>query len=232
MCGRYAASRDAINKAFDAASMTIDAGVDFDFNGRYNVPPTAMMPIIRMVDGGRDIAMARWKLVPFWSKTRETEYNTINAKAETVKKAASYRDPFKKRRCLVPASGFFEWREENGGKQPYFFTVRGRPLAFAGLWDEWKPQKGEDGEPLLSFTIVVGEANPLVSDIHKRMPIIFDPSDWDRWLDPAVVDPSDLLKPYPHNLMNVWPVSKAVNKVSSQGPELIEPIGVEVALAA
>lgn len=238
MCGRYAVNRDAYEHYVRLADAYIDEAVKADTRGHYNAAPTQLLPIVYEVAGIPHVRLAKWGLVPYFSKTRDYKnakgqrYNTINARMETVATSRTYKNYYKGQRCLVPALGFYEWKVEEGGKQPYFFTVRGKPLTFGGLWSEWKPPEGSTEDPLLSFTIIVGEPNPLVGDVHRRMPLIIDERDRAAWMDPANGQPDALLKPYPHERMNVWPVDKAVGNVRSQGPKLIEPIGEEVKLAA
>ena len=166
--------------------------------------------------------MLRWGLVPFWSKEPASGYSTINARAETVMTKPTYREPFRRRRCIVPASGFYEWRVEPGskGKQPYHFRrADGEPMSFAGLWDRW--QKG-DAEPIESFTIIVGGAPPSIAPYHDRSPVILEPDWFDMWLDPAT-DPKMLgpmLAPY-DGALTIEPVSKAVNNPWNDYPELL-----------
>ncbi len=166
--------------------------------------------------------MLRWGLVPFWSKEPDAGYNTINARAETVASKPTFREPFKRRRCIVPASGFYEWRAEPGskGKQPYHFRrADGQPMSFAGLWDRW--QKG-DAEPVESFTMIVGPAPPSVAPYHDRAPVILGLEHFDVWLDPAtdagMLGP--LLAPF-DGALAIEPVSKAVNNPRNDFPELM-----------
>jgi len=192
-----------------------------DLKPRYNVAPTQMVPIVRLDPAGqREIAMLRWGLIPFWAKDDKIGYKTINARAETVATAPSFRAAFKKRRCLVPANGFYEWKKvEDGSKQPYLIGVRdGSPFSFAGLWERW--DKGE--APVETFTIITGEPNSLVADLHNRMPVILDPDDYDAWLmaaDTAI--PQALLQPFPAQLMQAYPVSKRVNSPKNDTPDMI-----------
>ncbi len=187
---------------------------------RYNLAPTQDAPVIRTRDGERECAMLRWGLVPSWSKEPKAEYSTINARSETVATKPTYREAFRRRRCLVPASGFYEWRAEPGakGKQPYYFRrADGEPMTFAGLWERW--QKGE-APALETFTIIVTSASEQVQPFHHRMPVILQTDQFDAWLegDPQILEP--MLAPFAGALA-IDPVSRAVNDPRNDGPELI-----------
>lgn len=222
MCGRYdnLIAREAYRALFAAERLP-----QSNFPPRYNVAPTDPIPIVRVDprDGERELAMARWGLVPWWSKEMPKKPH-INARAETVDTTRLFREAFAKRRALVPATGFYEWQKRADGKQPYRFRREDlEPFAFAGLWEFCRL----DGKEILSATIVVGEPNPLTAAIHDRMPVILDPDDYDRWLDNAtpVADLKALLKPYPAERMQAYAVSRAVNSVKNDTEECIEAIG-------
>ena len=190
---------------------------------RFNLAPTQDALVIRTdAEGAREAAMLRWGLLPFWSREPKAPYSTINARAETVASELTFREPFKRRRCIVPASGFYEWRAEPGskGKQPYHFRrADGEPMSFAGLWDRW--QKG-DAEPIESFTIIVGAAPPAIAHYHDRAPVILEPDWFDVWLDTAT-DPkmlAPMLEPF-DGALTIEPVSKAVNNPRNDFPELL-----------
>ncbi len=215
MCGRYA--------LFGPKSRSRDVrdylgGLDA-FEPRYNVAPSQMMPIVRLAEGEPTVVEARWGLVPHWAKDSKIGYKTINARSETLATKPAFRDAYRQRRCLVPASGYYEWQARAGGKQPYYFTSRdGALLAFAGLWERWRPQ---EGEPLISYTIVVCAPNPLASDIHDRMPVIVDEQDWERWLTGP--DPAGLLKPCLDEKLRCYRVSTRVNTPANDDPSLVCP---------
>ena len=229
MCGRYYRKSDKqkIAEAFDAAKVDDFPLPPWD----YNVAPTSMQPIIRQSrdTGEREMASLRWGLIPFFTKRRSDVkgISTINARAETVMKSRTYREPFKKRRCLVPASGFYEWKKLSDPlnakkKQPYAFDLaNGKMLAFAGLWDAWKDPA--NGKWLQSYTIITTEANELMAPVHNRMPVILHPGDFDRWLDREPTDqpPIDLLRPFPADEMEAFEVSKDVGNVKNNSPELL-----------
>jgi putative SOS response-associated peptidase YedK len=180
MCGRYdnLIAQDAYRGLFKATRLA-----QSNFPPRYNIAPTDQIPIVRVDprDGKREVVMARWGLIPFWMKEKP-KVPHINARAETVDKLPMFREAFSKRRCLIPATGFYEWEKREDGKQPYRFTRKDlEPFAFAGIWEFARIE----GEEILSAAIIVGEANSLVSSIHNRMPVMLMAEDYDRWLGPA-----------------------------------------------
>ncbi len=188
---------------------------------RYNIAPTQDVLAIRLdKDGQQEAVQLRWGLIPFWAKDEKISYSTINARAETVAKKPAFRDAFKKRRCLIVADGYYEWKTlEDDSKQPYRITLKPeQPFSFAGLWEHWE----KDNKVIESCTIIVTDANELTKDIHGRMPVILDPADYDAWLDGT--DGENLLRPYPSKKMARYPVSRAVGNVKNTGPDLIEPI--------
>jgi putative SOS response-associated peptidase YedK len=168
--------------------------------------------------------MLHWGLVPKWAKERAIGNRMINARAETLAEKPSFRDAFRRRRCLVLADGWYEWQVAPGGKQPWFIRLRdARPMAFAGLWERWKDPA--DGAMLESCTIVTTDASQSIRKIHDRMPAVLADSDWDRWIDTAFSDTeklSDLLRPFEPKALQAWPVSRLVNAPKNQGPDLIE----------
>lgn len=183
------------------------------FRPRFNIAPTQDVAAVRLVDGKRQLAMFHWGLIPSWSKDAKLAYSTINARADSVATKPAFRSAFRKRRCLVLANGYYEWRKHGKAKLPYLCEVDGgEPFAFAGLWELW--------QGLESCTIVTTEANEMAAQIHDRMPVILDSADFDAWLDPAV---DSQLHPFPAERMSVRPVSTFVNNVRHEGPECIEP---------
>ena len=222
MCGRYdnLIAREAYRLLFRPARLP-----ESNFPPRYNIAPTDQVPIVRIDprDGARELVMARWGLVPWWSK-EIPKIPHINARAETVHEKALFREAFQKRRAIIPATGFFEWQKRADGKQPYRFRREDLdPFAFAGLWEFAKIGDKE----ILSATIIVGAPNPLAAAIHDRMPVILEPEDYDRWLDPtaSVEDLRALLRPYPAEKMTAQAVSRLVNSVKNDTEESMEPIG-------
>jgi putative SOS response-associated peptidase YedK len=224
MCGRFASNLtwEQLHEIYGiAAPERMPAPPDLQ--PHYNIAPTQTVPVVRLNRAGRrEIALLRWGLIPYWSKDAKIGARTINARAETVATAATFRGAFERRRCLVPANGFYEWRKLGGDKQPYFVGLRdGAPLSFAGLWERWKT-----GETALeTFTIITGEPNSLVAEIHDRMPVILDPADYDAWLnatDTAILQA--LLQPFPSQLMTAYPVSKRVNNARNDDAGVMEPL--------
>jgi putative SOS response-associated peptidase YedK len=191
----------------------------------YNVAPTTFQPVIRngRETGDRELVLMRWGLVSFFTKQLSDikGVSTINAKAENVEKSPTWRTPFQKRRCLVPASGYYEWKRLDAKtKQPFAFRLRDdAPLAFAGLWDAWKDPTGEW---LQSFSIITTDANELTSEVHTRMPVILHPRDYSRWLERDLDRPPvDLLRPFESEAMAAQPCNPLVGNVRNNGPEML-----------
>lgn len=186
---------------------------------RYNVAPSTDIPVVRLIDGERTLSLMRWGLIPVWAKDIKIGYKTINARAETVASKPAFRAAYKARRCLIPASGFYEWKRDVESKQPYFIHQRdGSPLAFAGLWETWK----RDDETIESCTIVTTEAKDMMAELHNRMPVILDPEDFDWWMTGKTEEVGQMLKPCPPEWLDAYPVSRQVNNTSNHGPELLE----------
>ena len=221
MCGRYALygprSRSrAEHEYFESLN---------EFPGSYNVAPTDTMPICRLVGGRPQLSGARWGLVPADAPDLKSGAKRINAPAQHITRWSVYRAPYRaKRRCLVPASGFYEWQLVRGGKQPYHVIPADEPIfAFAGLWEEWRG----GGEPVTTYTIITADPNDAIKPLHDRMPVILAPEEYDRWLTED--DPRDLLRPCHNEMTYAYPVSSRINSVQHNGvkndePFLIEPI--------
>ncbi len=195
------------------------------FKPRFNVTPSQAVAAIRSPEGGRrELAWLRWGLVPPWAKESSIGNRLINARAETAASKPAFKNAFRRRRCLIPADGFYEWRKVAGKRLPYLLALRdGRPFAFAGLWERWPG--GE--EPIESCTVLTTDANDLVRPLHDRMPVILDPADYATWLDPAVSDAArlvPLLRPYPADRMTSWPVATRVNRPDNDDPSCVEPV--------
>ena len=219
MCGRY------ILTATPEELAALFGYIDGEwFPPRYNIAPTQPIAIVRAVDGRRRFALVRWGLVPSWVEDPRKFSLLINGRAEGLVTRPSFRAAYRYRRCLVPASGFYEWQRSAGGKQPYLIRPRdGRPVAFAGLWESWM---GPDGSEIDSACIITTAANRLMAPIHDRMPVILDPEDHGRWLDvrghPADAV-GDLLRPARDDLLEAVAVSRRVNKAENDDPALLEP---------
>jgi putative SOS response-associated peptidase YedK len=195
---------------------------------RYNVAPTQNNPVVLVNEKNQRImAQMRWGLIPYWAKEESIGNRMINARIETITGKPSFKTAFIKRRCLVPADGYYEWSKIGASKkkQPYRIVLKSRELfAFAGLWDIWKNEKGSI---IRSYTIITTEADNLVGNIHPRMPVILRPENEDKWIDPTLKDVKTiekLLQPYPSNLMEMYEVSPLVGRANIDVESLIQPI--------
>jgi putative SOS response-associated peptidase YedK len=193
---------------------------------RYNLTPGQAVAVVREHEGGRRVDALRWGLVPFWAKDAAIGYRLINARAESLARKPAFREAVRRRRCLIPASGFYEWQGEKGGaRQPFYVKPDAEPLfAFAGLWERWR---APSGEPLETCVIVTTEATGTLAAIHDRMPVLVASEDHARWLDPSssAPDAKTLAERAPKFV--AWPVSRAVNDPRRDEPALIEPIESE-----
>jgi len=194
---------------------------------RYNISPSQPVAAVRVPPAGRgrELVLLRWGLIPSWSKDPAIGNRLINARAETVREKPSFRNAFRRHRCLIPASGFYEWQRQERGKQPFFIRMRdARPFAFAGLWDRWEsPDKGV----IETCTILTTAANAVLVPIHDRMPVILPPAEYARWLDPTLPDTDSLaplLVPYPPEDMLAFPVSPRVNVPTVDDEKCIAPL--------
>lgn len=222
MCGRFA--------LFDSAASLAEAFGLADVPSlppRYNIAPTQAVAAVRIPSEGvgRALALLRWGLIPSWAKDPSLGDRMINARAETAAGKPAFRSAIRRRRCLVPASGFYEWKRTNGRKQPYYIRrPDGKPFAFAGLWESWE---GPGQAAVESCTILTTSANELLLPIHDRMPVIVSPADYDLWLSPEVRDPEELarlFRPCPPEEVTAFPVGTAVNNPKTDSPQLIEPL--------
>ncbi len=199
---------------------------------RYNVAPSQPIAAVRAKIGGpnREAVLLRWGLIPSWAKDPSIGSRMINARAESAADKPSFRAAFRRRRCLIPADGFYEWQKRNGAKQPFYIApADGAPFAFAGLWEHWEGMGDGlvDAPPVETCTIVTTDANERLAPIHDRMPVILEPSDYSLWLDPGVGDRpilEALLRPCPANSLDAWPVSTHVNSPAHDDPACIEPL--------
>lgn len=218
MCGRYAtySAPTAIRTLFRYAETP-------NFPPRYNIAPTQPIAIVRLRDGSRQFALVRWGFIPSWVKDPRTVSLMFNARGETVTDKPAYRNAMKRRRCLVPADGFYEWKRDGERKRPYWVHPRGGgPIAFAGLWETWT---GPNGEELETAAIVTTRANKTLAPLHDRMPVVIPPDAFDLWLDPNadLQMASSLIAPAPEDLLHAYEVSGAVNRAANDGPELLTP---------
>ena len=219
MCGRYNLITDT--QAFvDFFELRNSLAIP----PRYNIAPSQKILVVRRMDNHREAGLLHWGLIPHWAKDRKIAYKMINARAETVAEKPAFRSALRHRRCLIPATGFFEWQATQDGKQPYNITLRGGGLmAFAGLWESWT---SHDGERIDSCTIIVTEANESLRPVHDRMPVILAPEHYAVWLDPAVQNPNQLqtlLRPCPSAFITAYPVSRVVGNPANDGPICVAP---------
>jgi putative SOS response-associated peptidase YedK len=221
MCGRFTLQipPDLLAEIFGILEIPV-------FPARYNIAPTQQALVIRQAGDGRNhCALMRWGLIPSWAKDPSIGNRMINARSETVVGKPAFRRAVRRSRCIVPASGFYEWREEGGKKSPHFIRLKdSSPIFFAGLWERWKSPQGEAVD---SFTILTTQANSLISSLHERMPVILKPEATPLWLDSETTDPDrlkSLYLPHPADLMEMWPVSPLVNSPRNDFPEMISHI--------
>jgi putative SOS response-associated peptidase YedK len=223
MCGRFT-NRLTWREIVALYRLSVPATPERNLPAHYNICPTDTIGAVTARNGKRELVSMRWGLVPYWWKKRAKDVPaTFNARAETVAEKAMFRDAFKRRRCLIPASGYYEWQSTPTGKQPYYFTAQDNStLTMAGLWDEWKDI--DTGELLKSCTMIITDANEFVGKIHDRMPVVLRPKDFDAWLTGHAG--IERLRPAANDWLQMWPVSRRVNssKAADDDPTLIEPI--------
>ena len=241
MCGRYTvdAHPDAVRVRFEVPETTLLDLLD----GRYNVAPTQTVPAIRPAaasfgDGsptavggwghGRELVALAWGFIPSWSKSSKVDFSNINARDDKIEESRVYKPAFRKRRCILPATGFYEWAPGQGVKGPkvpwHFRLADGELFGFAGIWERWTPK--DRGEPIESCALMTTSPNVLVEPIHGRMPAILRPEHYAEWLDPETPTARlrDLLAPYPAGDMEAWPVSPYVNSPLHQGERCLRPV--------
>jgi putative SOS response-associated peptidase YedK len=209
MCGRF-----ALKQTPQKLAEHFHAATDLDFSPAYNIAPSSRIITITSDQAAhRHLRQMRWGLIPSWAKDSSIGNKLANARGETVHEKPSFRSAFKYRRCIIPASGFYEWKTEAGKKNPWFISLKsGEPLAMAGLWETWQP---DGGEAVQTCCIITTSANSLMEPIHERMPVILDRENWDGWLSQEVKQAVQLLplvKPYYAESMQAWPVSRELNR--------------------
>jgi len=223
MCGRYTL-KAPVKSLVDLFQLALAPELPF----RYNIAPTQLVPAVRISADHktRELAMFRWGLIPSWAKDAKIGNQLINARSETVAEKPAFRSAFRKRRCLMPADGFYEWKKEGTKKQPFYVHLKsGGPFAFAALWEDWTDEKGKR---IQSCTILTTEANSVLKPLHDRMPIILHPDHHERWLDPAIQKSEEIvpiLQPIPGKELAMHPVSTLVNNPRNEKPECLEPVG-------
>ncbi len=226
MCGRIAREREDYAAYFGFHEWS-ETRVQPVLPLRYNIAPTQLDGIVRPADGvGREAVASRWGLIPRWAKDRSIASKTFSARAETLAERASFRTLIARHRCIVPASGFYEWQRTPQGKQPlYIHRADASPIAFAGLWSEWTDP--ESGEVITTHTVITCAPNACMAAVHNRMPVLLEGDALDAWLDAGLTRAADvlpLLGPCPDDLLGMYPVAPLVNHVGNDGPELIVPL--------
>jgi putative SOS response-associated peptidase YedK len=219
MCGRYASylPPDVIARLFGTVNPLPN------LRPTWNLAPTNRAPVVRLAENGeRHLDVLKWGLVPHFTKDLKKARKPINARCETVATSGMFKAAFAKRRCLVPAPVYYEWRDDPEGKAPFAVArVDGDPVVFAGIWEDWR---SPDGEELQTFSTITTDANQQLAEIQDRMPVILEKADWPVWLGEVEGDVAALLRPLPEGVLRTWPIDKRVGQVRNDGPELIEPL--------
>ncbi len=222
MCGRFTLQAPLSDLAaeFDVSDPSID------FDASYNIAPSQAVLAVLNEDDANRFRLLRWGLIPHWAKDPAIGNRMINARAETITEKPSFRNPFKERRCLIVADGFYEWKREGKTKVPVYLRLKSKkPFGFAGLHERWTSPEGEE---IRTCTIITTEPNELMKPIHNRMPVIIPKEDRMPWLDPSNQDTAHLvtlLRPYPSSEMEAYPVSKFVNSPANDSPDCVTPTG-------
>lgn len=222
MCGRY-----LLTSPIEAVRATFSVETGANLPPRYNIAPTQPVPIVRLGETGlREFVPVQWGLIPSWLKALPKDRPVINARSETVRDKPFFRAAYKRRRCLVPANGFYEWQKVNGGKRPMAIELEGEQLfAFAGLWEVW--EGAGEGSYLESMAIMTAPASPAIAAIHHRMPVIVQPEDFDLWLgEDGIDDPLDSMADIDGSRFHAFEVSKRVNNVRNDDDQCVKPVEI------
>jgi putative SOS response-associated peptidase YedK len=219
MCGHYASflPAEALARIFDTVNPLPN------LEQTWNMAPTRDAPVVRQSrEGERHLDALKWGLIPYFTKDLAKARKPINARSETIAKSGMFKEAFARRRCLVPAPVYYEWRDDPGGKTPFAVgRVDGDPVAFGGIWETWR---SPEGEMLQTFATITIDANDLLAAIQDRMPVMIEKADWPVWLGEAEGDAAALLRPAPNDVLRVWQVDRKVGNVRKYGPDLIKPI--------
>jgi putative SOS response-associated peptidase YedK len=219
MCGRYASylPPDAIARLFGTVNPLPN------LQPTWNLAPTDDAPVIRLAaNGERHLDVLKWGLVPYFTKDLAAARKPINARSETIARSGIFKAAFTKRRCLAPAAAYYEWLDGPEGKIPFAVArMDGDPVAFAGIWEEWR---SPEGDKLHTFSTITTDANQQLSMIQPRMPVIIEKADWPVWLGEPKGDVAALMRPALNDVLRVWPVDKRVGNVRNDGPELLEQL--------
>lgn len=218
MCSRYLLQQQHYREVLERLGIAAPAS----FLSRFNIAPGARIPVVRLVPGraGREAVGLHWGLVPGWAKSAEGATRLANARAETLADKPSFRDAWRARRCVIPASGYYEWKRAGYHREPWVFQrADERPFCFAGLWESWRQPDGQDFE---TCTVVTTAPNELMQPIHDRMPVVLSPAQCERWLDPTALPPPRLLQPAPTVAWRARRVSKRVNNIRHDDPACLD----------
>ena len=223
MCGRF-----TLLLTPELLAVVYEVSAPASQEPRYNIAPTQEVLVVREEPAGnRIIGPLRWGLVPHWAKEISIGSKLINARCETIHEKSSFRHAIRSRRCIIPASGYFEWAASSSGKLPHYITMRDEsPMSLAGIWETWK---APDGKSLETVALLTTRANSMLAAIHDRMPVILHPGEFALWLDRTATDPHKLerlYQPFPSERIQAWPVSKAVNNAAHNSAECIQPLTV------
>jgi putative SOS response-associated peptidase YedK len=232
MCGRVIQSSGPIRYAIVEGIDVPDNRVH-NYTPRWNAAPSQELLVIRRNHQTAEVSLdpLRWGLIPYWCQDPKGGRKPINAKCETVGRLPMFRDAYRRRRCILPVDGFYEWKAIKGqkAKRPYAIAMKhGKPFGIGGLWENWKDPAS--GEWIRTFVVITTDANELVAQIHNRMPLILAPGDYARWLSDEP-DPRDLMRPFPAEPMRMWPISTRVNKPENDEPSLLEPVALTSSVA-
>jgi len=220
VCGRYSQTHSLqhLEAAFNAR---LNAGIRQRVTTRYNIAPSQEVAVVRTTDKGRELVALRWGLIPSWMKDIPKSAPLINARAETVASKPAFRTAYKRRRCLVPADGFYEWKQDGASKQPYYIHLPDNAVfGFAGLWEHWE----KDHQHIESCTLLTTDANPAIQSIHARMPIIIAPQDYALWLGEQQGDVNALLQAHANDKLISYPISRHVNSPKNDDAQCVEPL--------
>jgi len=237
MCGRMVQSK---NPKSLQSILQFQENPEISFTPRYNIAPTANIAAVRQQEETRELSYFHWGLIPMWARDRNFSTQTFNARSETLTEKVSFKEAFKRRRCLIPVDGFYEWQQSPSSKKkvPFYFQMEsGEPIVFAGLWEFWRDANNPEAAPVESCTIVTTAANDYMQSYHHRMPVMLPQEQWQTWLDPKLGDSvqdqallEEMLKPRKTIAIKAHPVSSAVGNTRNDSPEMIQPIASQPSL--
>lgn len=223
MCGRAYVTfneQEMYDRYFDGEPFDVPP-----FKPNYNLAPREISPVVRIIKGQRRVDLLKWGIIPKWEPEPKTKFSTINARSDKVFESKLYKDDILHRRCIIPVSGFIEWKRDKNSKHPFCIYLKDEPImSLAGIWDTWRSMDGK--REIECFTILTTDANKFVGSIHNRMPVIMDPKKEEEWLDSRLEKPQELskfLKPCPASWLDAYEVSTAINSPKNNRPEVLRP---------